>query len=104
MLEVNRLTRNYDDFTAVDNVSFTIDKGEIVGLLGHNGAGKTTILKMISGYLEPDQGSIPVDDIDLAEQPTRVQTGAGLSARKFARVPGADGGGLPGLRRQYQGD
>ncbi|KKL30631.1 hypothetical protein LCGC14_2368550, partial [marine sediment metagenome] len=51
MLEVEQLTRLYGDFKAVDNVSFKIKKGEIVGLLGHNGAGKTTIMKMLSGYI-----------------------------------------------------
>lgn len=65
MLEVSQLTRFYDEFKAVDNVSFNIGQGEIVGLLGHNGAGKTTIMKMISGYLEPNEGSIKIDGIDL---------------------------------------
>lgn len=58
MLEVRSISRHYGDLKAVDNVSFTIDSGEIVGLLGHNGAGKTTIMKMLSGYLEPDEGDI----------------------------------------------
>jgi len=65
MLEVSQLTRFYDEFKAVDSVSFNIAQGEIVGLLGHNGAGKTTIMKMISGYLEPNEGSIKIDGIDL---------------------------------------
>jgi ABC-2 type transport system ATP-binding protein len=73
MLEVNQLSRKYDDFVAVENVSFTIDKGEIVGLLGHNGAGKTTIMKMISGYLEPNTGSITVDHTNLHSEPKTVQ-------------------------------
>ena len=47
MIKVNSLFRNYGDFKAVDDVSFEINKGEVVGLLGHNGAGKTTIMKMI---------------------------------------------------------
>ena len=55
MLEAKSLVRSYGDFKAVDDVSFTIGDGQIVGLLGHNGAGKTTIMKMLSGYLEPDQ-------------------------------------------------
>lgn len=77
MLEVSQLTRSYGNFKAVDNVSFSIGKGEIVGLLGHNGAGKTTILKMISGYLEPDNGSIHIDGISLADELKQVQTGLG---------------------------
>ena len=49
MIEVKNLVRKYGDFTAVDDVSFSIEKGEVVGLLGHNGAGKTTIMKMLMG-------------------------------------------------------
>jgi len=60
MIAVKSLCRNYGDFTAVVQVTFTIEKGEIVGLLGHNGAGKTTIMKMLTGYLEADSGSISI--------------------------------------------
>ena len=77
MLEVNQLTRKYGDFKAVDNVSFSISKGEIVGLLGHNGAGKTTIMKIISGFLEPNSGNVMVDGINLADDPKGVQIGLG---------------------------
>jgi len=73
MINVKQLTRKYGDFTAVDNVSFTISPGEIVGLLGHNGAGKTTIMKMITGYLEPTEGTITVDGLDVAEKRREVQ-------------------------------
>lgn len=58
MLEVKLISRHYGDLKAVNNVSFSIASGEVVGLLGHNGAGKTTIMKMLSGYLEPDSGEI----------------------------------------------
>ncbi|MFV8781245.1 ABC transporter ATP-binding protein [Microbulbifer sp. SA54] len=73
MLEVTHLSRCYGDFKAVDDVSFTIGKGEIVGLLGHNGAGKTTIMKMLSGYLEPDTGSVKIDGISMADKPKTLQ-------------------------------
>ncbi len=73
MLEVVNLSRSYGDFKAVNGVSFKVDQGEIVGLLGHNGAGKTTIMKMLTGYLEPDAGSVTVNGIDLASQPAEVQ-------------------------------
>ncbi len=61
MITAETLTRTYGEFVAVDKVSFTIDKGEIVGLLGHNGAGKTTIMKMLTGFLEPSSGTITID-------------------------------------------
>jgi ABC-2 type transport system ATP-binding protein len=73
MLDVSKLSRSYGNFLAVDNVSFTIKSGEIVGLLGHNGAGKTTIMKMLSGFLEPDQGRIVLDGIDMATNAKEAQ-------------------------------
>ena len=62
MLKVTSLVRSYGDFKAVDNVSFEILPGQIVGLLGHNGAGKTTIMKMLSGFLEADSGTVTLDE------------------------------------------
>lgn len=73
MLEVSQLTRCYGQFKAVDDVSFSINRSEIIGLLGHNGAGKTTIMKMLSGFLEPDQGSIKIDGLDLIAEPKSAQ-------------------------------
>jgi len=73
MIEVRRLTRSYGDLKAVDDVSFDIGRSEVVGLLGHNGAGKTTVMKMLTGYLEPDAGDIRVEGFDLREQPREVQ-------------------------------
>ena len=73
MINVNNLTRRYGDFTAVDEVSFSISPGEIVGLLGHNGAGKTTIMKMITGYLEPSGGTAIVDGLDIVTERRKVQ-------------------------------
>ncbi len=58
MISVKHLSKRYGDFVAVDNVSFSIGQGEVVGLLGHNGAGKTTIMKMLTGFLEPSSGEV----------------------------------------------
>lgn len=74
MIRVEVLTRVYGDLTAVDQVSFEIGQGEIVGLLGHNGAGKTTILKMLTGYLEPTSGSIEIEGMDIATDRRAVQS------------------------------
>ena len=70
MLDVKSISRRYGDLKAVDEVSFSVNSGEIVGLLGHNGAGKTTIMKMLSGYLEPDIGTIRFNnrEIQLGEK------------------------------------
>ncbi|MCW5632828.1 MAG: ABC transporter ATP-binding protein [Rubrivivax sp.] len=61
MIDAQQLCRRYGDLVAVDDVSFHIGRGEIVGLLGHNGAGKTTIMKMMTGYLEPTSGRVLID-------------------------------------------
>ncbi len=73
MITVNGLTRSYGDFRAVDDISFTINEGEITGLLGPNGAGKTTTLRMLSGYLKPDSGSILYDGMDSAVHPINIK-------------------------------
>ena len=61
MIELENVTKKYGDFTAIDNMSFKINKGEIVGFLGKNGAGKTTTLKMITGLIGQTEGSILIN-------------------------------------------
>ncbi len=73
MIEVRDLSRRYGALKAVQDVSFDIQRGEIVGLLGHNGAGKTTIMKMLTGFLEPSAGTIRIDGLDIAAQRRAVQ-------------------------------
>lgn len=87
MLEVNRLSRNYGRHKAVDDVTFAVAKGEIVGLLGHNGAGKTTIMKMISGYLEPDAGSVSVDGLNIDTHAKTIQQGLGYLPENLPVYP-----------------
>ena len=62
MLSVKNITKKYGENTAVNNLSFTVDKGEIFGLLGENGAGKTTTFRIIMGLLEPNSGTVTLDD------------------------------------------
>lgn len=71
MIKVENLCRNYGKFSAVKSVSFSIESGEIVGLLGHNGAGKTTIMKMLMGYLEPSSGTIEINGQPLEDHLTQ---------------------------------
>jgi ABC-2 type transport system ATP-binding protein len=74
MIEVDSLGRRYGDFQAVTDVNFRIAAGEVVGLLGHNGAGKTTIMKMLTGYLEPTAGSAHIDGHDVVGERQLVQS------------------------------
>lgn len=87
MLEVNNLTRKYGDLLAVDGVSFTVEKGEIIGLLGHNGAGKTTIMKMLSGYLEPNDGEVKLNGIALNENSKAIQKQLGYLPESLPVYP-----------------
>ena len=73
MIAAENLTRKYGSFTAVNDVSFTIGPGEIVGLLGHNGAGKTTIMKMLTGYLEPTAGTVTINGMNVETERGKVQ-------------------------------
>ena len=68
-IEVKALTKIYGEQKAVDTISFNINNGEIVGFLGPNGAGKSTTMKMITGYLSPDEGDIIVSGIDVKKDP-----------------------------------
>lgn len=77
VIKADNLTRRYGDFTAVDGVSFEIPRGQIVGLLGHNGAGKTTIMKCLTGYLEPSAGAVSVAGLDVVENRLSVQQKVG---------------------------
>jgi ABC-2 type transport system ATP-binding protein len=67
-IEVNQLTKNFGRQTAVDHISFSAKKGEILGFLGPNGAGKTTTMKMICGYLKASSGSVSICKLDIEEQ------------------------------------
>jgi ABC-2 type transport system ATP-binding protein len=73
MIAVQEISRRYGALKAVDRVSFAIGRHEIVGLLGHNGAGKTTIMKMLTGFLEPSSGQITIADLDLASRRRAAQ-------------------------------
>ena len=69
MIELSHVSRNFGDFRAVNDVSFSIPTGQIVGLLGPNGAGKTTTMRMITGYLAPSEGQILIDGVDISKAP-----------------------------------
>lgn len=73
MITVNELTKRYARNTAVDHISFSIDKGQIVGFLGPNGAGKTTTMRMLTCFMPPTSGSATVAGFDVLEEPLEVK-------------------------------
>ena len=73
MIEVKNVTKKYGNFVAVDNISFTVNDGEVVGLLGTNGAGKSTTMNMITGFIEPTEGTIKVNGYDVLSQPAKAK-------------------------------
>ena len=73
MIEVSHLVKSYRDLKAVQDVTFKVEKGEILGFLGPNGAGKTTTMRMITGVLPPSSGSVKVAGFDVFEKPMEVK-------------------------------
>ncbi len=75
---VKGLRKEYNGFTAVDNLDFEIEKGEIFGIVGPNGAGKTTTLKMLSGLITPTQGSIKIQGMDIKKDTQKIKQKLGF--------------------------
>lgn len=81
---VRGLTKRFDDFTAVDGVSFDVRRGEIVGYLGPNGSGKTTTIRMLLGILRPTSGGASVLGFDVAREAEAIRSSVGYMSQKFA--------------------
>lgn len=77
MVEVKNLTKSYGDIKAVDDISFTVDRGEILGFLGPNGAGKSTTMNIITGYLSSSSGTVTVDGSEILENPRETKSKIG---------------------------
>src|SRR5512140_2553468 len=75
MIQIENVTKRYDNTTVVDRLNLHINQGEIVGIIGHNGAGKSTTMKMIAGLIEPTSGSIQVMGQD-------IQTGSSTKVKQ----------------------
>src|SRR5262245_45306732 len=73
MIEVEHLSKSYGPFEAVKDVSFRVDKGEVVGFLGPNGAGKSTTLRILAGFLGASSGRVLIGGFDIAEEPTAAR-------------------------------
>jgi len=77
MIQVQNLRKEFGAKVAVDNVSFTVNKGEVLGFLGPNGAGKSTSMRMVTGYFRPTSGSIKIGGVDMLENPELAKTSIG---------------------------
>ena len=78
IIEVKNLTKKFGDFTAVKNVSFTVEKGQIFAFLGPNGAGKSTTIKMLTTLLSPSEGALFIDGNDVASNPRDTRRSFGI--------------------------
>lgn len=78
MIELKNLSKRFGDIQAVDSISFTVNKGEIFGLLGENGAGKTTTLRMLATMLKPSSGTALLEGLDVVLEPEKVREHIGI--------------------------
>ena len=77
MLQIEGLTKRFGDFTAVNGISFSVDRGEVLGFLGPNGAGKTTAMRMVTGFLPPTSGTAFIAGHDVTREPIAVKSRIG---------------------------
>jgi ABC-2 type transport system ATP-binding protein len=84
VITVEKLTKRFGDFTAVDSISFTVGRGEIFGFLGSNGSGKSTTIRMLCGILSPTSGGGKVAGFDFVKQPEDVKRSIGYMSQKFS--------------------
>lgn len=84
VIEVDHLTKRFGDFTAVDDISFEVHRGEIFGFLGANGAGKTTAMRMLTGLSLPTSGRGTVAGFDITTEPEQIKRHIGYMSQRFA--------------------
>jgi ABC-type multidrug transport system ATPase subunit len=84
MIEIDGLTKRFGAFTAVDHVSFSVDKGSIFGFLGPNGSGKSTVIRMLCGILEPSDGTARIDNHDVVRNAESIKEIIGYMSQQFS--------------------
>jgi branched-chain amino acid transport system ATP-binding protein len=89
-LETREVTRRFGGLVAVNNVSFTLDRGEILGIIGPNGAGKTTFINLVAGLYPPSSGTISLDGRDITKAPAHLRARMGI-ARTFQLIHPLEG-------------
>jgi ABC-2 type transport system ATP-binding protein len=83
-ITIHRLTKTFGDFIAVNEISFSVKKGEIFGFLGSNGSGKSTTIRMLCGILSPTSGSGRVAGFDISTEPEKIKQSIGYMSQKFS--------------------
>src|SRR5689334_12745302 len=84
MIQCNGLTKRFGHFTAVDHVTFSVDKGSIFGFLGPNGSGKSTVIRMLCGILTPTEGTARIAGVDVVHDTDAVKGSIGCMSQKFS--------------------
>ena len=97
MLEVTNLSKRYGQKQAIDGISFSIRQGEAVGFLGVNGAGKSTTMNILTGYLSASDGEVVIDGVDILTEPLKAKAKNRLSAGAAAAVSGYEGHRVPAV-------
>ncbi len=87
VVSVKNISKHYGEFKAVDEVSFSVNKGTVFGLLGPNGAGKTTLIKMMCGLIQPTSGQILIADYDICQQRRLAKSNIGYMSQLFSLYP-----------------
>jgi ABC-2 type transport system ATP-binding protein len=87
VIKTENLTKKFGDFTAVDQITFEVSRGEIFGFLGANGAGKTTAIRMLTGLLHPTSGAASVAGFDIYRETEKVKQSIGYMSQKFSLYP-----------------
>ena len=103
MIRVQNLKKSFGRITAVNGISFTVEKGEVLGFLGPNGAGKSTTMRMITGFIPPSAGEVSVGGFNMLENPIPRETSDRLSAGKRAVLHGHDGAWISRFAAELRG-
>ena len=103
MIEVQHLTKRYGRVTAVEDVSFRVERGEILGFLGPNGAGKTTTMRILTGYMPATEGKAIVAGFDVFDQPIEAKRRTGYLPETPPLYPDMTRRRISDVRRQDQG-
>jgi len=103
LIEIDRLTKRFGSFTAVDDVSFSVARGEVVGFLGPNGAGKSTTMRMLAGFMAPSAGTARICGADVVDQPVKAKRALGFLPEGAPTYPEMSVAGFLGFTGRIRG-